>query len=203
MGELHGLQWQPRDLAKLFYDHGWRDAVVLCQAVQVCLAESQGYDRAFNDNLDSAGQVLSRDVGLLQINVPASAIGTARETDLYDPVRNAEAARTLFESRGWQPWAAWNSKICFRDTYVKRAVRGVGNFLGERSIAEAADPNAQPRELTNPVLDYTYRLATLKGELSGVRAALVALKVFTDASNDARIQDVIGRVDRAVAETKR
>jgi hypothetical protein len=140
---LAGHQHQPRDIAALCWDHGWRD-LELVHAVAVCLAESQGYDRAFHDNTGDGGQVTSRDVGMFQINIPAVLIGTAAEEALYDPQANVERARLLFDARGWQPWVAWNSGIAM-DTawyradgkptgrYPHRAVRGVANFYAVRA----------------------------------------------------------------------
>lgn len=156
MGELHGRQWQPRDLADLCYRHGWTDVQRLTEALQVIFAESAGYDHAFNDNLDSKGKVSSRDVGLFQINIPASAIGTDVEKNLYDVEHNANAAWGLYLRRGWQPWAAWNSKACFQDRILRRAVLGVGNFAGARALEAQSTIGVSTgeRKLKNPILDY-------------------------------------------------
>lgn len=156
MGELHGLQWQPRDLGDLFYRHGWKDVARLTEALQVCFAESAGYDRAFNDNLDEHGKVSSRDVGLMQINIPAHAIGTSAETDLYDAEKNANAAWVLYSRRGWQPWASWNSAAVFQDRCVRRAVLGVGNFAGALALEAQSTIGVSTgvRGLVNPILSY-------------------------------------------------
>jgi hypothetical protein len=129
-----GEQIQPRDLAHLFYDHDWQDALALVSITSVCLAESQGYDKAYHDNVDDTGKVTSRDVGILQINIPASQIGTKVEQDLYDINNNADAGRGLYANRGFQPWSAYNSGVYLHDVYMNRALRGVANFLGEHFI---------------------------------------------------------------------
>jgi len=59
-------------------------------------------------------KVLSRDVGLGQINIPARDIGTQRELDLRDPDKNLRAVRALFDTREtlvrrrrFNPWYAY------------------------------------------------------------------------------------------------
>lgn len=146
VGALEGTQIQPRELAKFAYAHGWRD-LNLVRMIAVTLAESQGYTHARNDNLDDAGGIISRDCGVNQINIPASKIGTEEETKLYDLDYNYQRARSLFESRGFQPWVAWNTGIAMRTDwwvwskskekwvptgrYVHRAVRGVANHFAK------------------------------------------------------------------------
>ena len=191
-GELLGKQWQPSDIAAKGYEHGWTDAQRLVEMVMVTLGESLGYDRAYNDNKDTAtGEVTSRDVGLMQISIPAAEIGTQAEFDLYDVDTNIARARELYAVRGWQPWVAWNTRICFRDMFVKRAARGVGNYLANELIAQPADPKAEPRYLVAPVLDYTYRLAGALHYLAVVRHDLVELEPHLAAVNVERVRAVI------------
>jgi hypothetical protein len=137
MGELLGVQMQARKIAKLAYDVGITDAHELVIAVAVCLAESQGFDRAYNDNIDAEGNVLSRDVGLWEINIPASKIGTQAEEDLYDRENNAAAMYALYKNRMWQPWAAYNSDVYLHDTYIRRAALAVQNYLAEQLVVMA------------------------------------------------------------------
>ncbi len=141
-GVLRGPQVQPRGIAELGYTAGWRDRDLVTM-VAVCLAESQGMSGSYNDNVDADGKILSRDVGLMQINIPGDKVGTETETRLYDPVTNVAHARGMFESRGFQPWVAWKSGIALNPAwwrqrvadgvwaptgrYVHRAVRGVAN----------------------------------------------------------------------------
>jgi hypothetical protein len=137
MGELLGKQVQPRAIAGLAYAAGIHDAHRLVVAVAIALAESQGDDRAFNDNLDQAGNVTSRDCGIWQINIPASEIGTAAEENLYSFAENAKRMYGLFVARGWQPWVSYNTKDYLHDTYLRRAALGVMNFLAEALVERA------------------------------------------------------------------
>src|SRR3990172_4029560 len=155
-GVLQGQQLQPREIASICYAAGWRDKNLII-AVAVCLAESQGYIRAYNDNLAADGEtILSRDVGIFQINIPANKVGTPEEERLYNPHYNVSRARTLFESRGFQPWVAYNTGIALNPAwwrwsekqsawvgtgrYVHRATRGCANFYAlEMKIASPDD----------------------------------------------------------------
>jgi hypothetical protein len=137
MGELLGVQMQARKIAALAYNVGITDAHELVTAVAVCLAESPGFDRAYNDNLHDQGQVTSRDVGLWQLNIPASQIGSQVEEDLYDRENNAAAMYALYVRRKWQPWAAFNSDVYLHDTYIRRAALAVQNYLAERLVVMA------------------------------------------------------------------
>src|ERR1041384_5099833 len=95
------LRWS--HIAELCYVGGWRD-LNLIKAVATCLSESGGYQFAYHDNVDAHGTILSRDVGLFQINIPAKQIDTAAEHDLYGVANNLARARSLFVARGFQPW---------------------------------------------------------------------------------------------------
>jgi hypothetical protein len=145
MGELLGVQMQARKIAKLAYDVGITDAHELVTAVAVCLAESQGFDRAYNDNVDDQGRVISRDVGLWEINIPASKIGSQDEEDLYDRENNAAAMYALYKNRKWQPWAAFNSDVYLHSTYIERAALAVQNYLAERLVVMARLAGQTPR----------------------------------------------------------
>ena len=135
---------QPYELARIFDDAGWEGAKQLVEIVAVSLAESQGYTHAVNDNLDKNGEVLSRDCGVLQYNIPASAVGTQRELELYDPVKNAAAGFVLYKQRGLQPWVAYNRGIAMDQRwwtaegkptgrYLYRAMHGVRRYLTEKT----------------------------------------------------------------------
>jgi|SRR5215831_1576430 len=136
-GELHGTQVQPRELAELAYNAGVKDANTLSLMVMICLAESQGFEEAFNDNLDSTGKVTSRDCGLWQINIPASQIGTQTEMALYDRINNAAAMFAKYNSQGYKAWVAYNTGTCYHDTYLQRGCLGVMNYLAANRVAEA------------------------------------------------------------------
>jgi lysozyme-like protein len=192
-GELAGYQMQPRDLASLCYSAGpkWKDALRLREAVQVCLSESQGYVGARNDNLDELGAILSRDVGLFQINISADQVGTTAEAQLYDPEYNVFRAYQLYDRRGWQPWVAWSKGIAWDDTYVKRAVRGVGNFLGADAIDHPVR-EGKTRSLTNPVLDYEYRVIEMANAHRRIVALARQLKPIGGLLVDAKANEIIG-----------
>ena len=129
---------QPREIAALAYKAGWRDANQLLMAVAVAHAECGGYYLSYNDNLeDGSNKIVSRDVGLFQINMPAQYIGTPREKDLLDPAHNIALAMGLYRDRGWQPWASYNSGVVYDDTYLSMALMGVVNFIADEAIKTA------------------------------------------------------------------
>lgn len=128
---LEGKQLLPRELAAELHFKWPGDE--LPKAVAVSLGESQGFIGAWHDNLNDQGDALSRDCGFIQINIPASEIGTDAEfayrTDSADPdvygpvVRNGVVrARALFDTpqrraknlpqtRRWQPWVAYTTGL--------------------------------------------------------------------------------------------
>lgn len=126
---------QPREALRLVYDNGIFDLLDAVTFVAIGRAESLLGVNAWHDNLDAAGNVLSRDVGWLQINIPKDAIGTQRETDLHDPVKNVQAAIRLFNTsvggdiRRFQPWAAYNSGVYLHDPYAGMAALAACNFM--------------------------------------------------------------------------
>lgn len=146
-----GKRLMPREIASLCYRHGWTDTKDLVVAVAVCLSESNGYPRAWNDNVVD-GVVKSRDLGLFQLNHPAKVIGTAAEENMYIPGWNVQAARQHYlraidyygADFGWKPWYGWLDGyatdpawwVKSRKTgrwfkpgrYLHRALRGVANF---------------------------------------------------------------------------
>lgn len=124
---------QPRQVADLAYRHGVTNAPDLATIVAVCYAESQAGVNAWHDNLAADGvTVLSRDVGLFQINIPASAIGTPREKELYDPDTNASAMFALYSHRRFEPWASFTSGVYLNDGYTGKAALGLCNFAVEQ-----------------------------------------------------------------------
>jgi hypothetical protein len=129
-GVLAGVHLGPRQVAVLAHTAGFRDDD-LFTAVAVCGSESWLYTEAHNDNLDASGTVTSRDVGLWEINIPASEIGTSVEASLYDPQTNADHAFQLWKSRGWQPWVGFTSGAYLHDTYRIWAYLGVANRWSE------------------------------------------------------------------------
>lgn len=143
-GALAGKQWQARDIASEMYSAGWVNVLNLTVGVAVCLGESQGFDGAFHDNLDADGNLLSRDVGAMQINIPASQVGTDAEARLYNFHNNIETARADWLRWGGSsnnPVQAWNHWVAYKmgyvldpaagGRYIQRASRGVGNFIAD------------------------------------------------------------------------
>jgi hypothetical protein len=125
---------QPRQVADLAYRHGVTKAPDLATMIAICFAESQGGVDAWHDNLATDGAtILSRDVGLWQRNIPASAIGTSQETDLYDPDTNASAMFALYKNRHFEPWASFTSGVYLHDVYTGKAALGLCNFAAEQS----------------------------------------------------------------------
>lgn len=124
---------QPRQVADLINAHGVTGAADLATMIAVCYAESQAGVDAWHDNLAPDGEtVLSRDVGLWQINIPAGMIGTPREKSLYDPGTNADAAWRLYHARRFEPWASFTSGVYLHDGYTGKAALGLMNFAVEQ-----------------------------------------------------------------------
>lgn len=130
-GFLKGRQLTPRELAHLCSDIGFRGEN-LVKAVATCLSESQGYDEAYHDNVDDNGKLLSRDVGIFQINIPARMIGSSYERDLVRPSYNARIAYRMWQDRGFQPWHGYTKGIALdpkaKGQYIHKAIEGVANY---------------------------------------------------------------------------
>jgi hypothetical protein len=172
MGELRGIQFQPREIAEACYEAGWKDAVNLCTAVQVCLAESQGFSEAVNWNylkkdgefvLDGEGKkvVASEDHGPWQINTQAHPQVTIEMAQ--DLEKATKIAYQIYARRQstFNAWYAFQSGVYLRDTYLRKAARGVGNFLGEHQLqkqkafsAKLSGLEGYETGLTVPILDY-------------------------------------------------
>lgn len=207
MGELKGKQLQPRDIAELCFNQGWKGAVELNEAVMVCLSESQGYDHAVNDNT-LEGVVTSRDCGIFQINIPASKIGSEEETRLYDPAYNVKRAWLLYQDRGWQPWYGFTKEVYLRDTYVKRATRGVGNFMADMMLKRTPTDtlnNGEPyvHTLKTPILDYTYRVSALKYAISTSKIRIAKIKTMGGLAIDQLCDEIIKSMNEALEIAKK
>lgn len=90
---------------------GWSEEEIP-QAVAIAMAESGGNPLALNDN-PSTGD---KSFGLMQINMigglgpeRARQFGLSRYEDLYDPVRNFQAAKAIRDSQGWPAWSVYKS----------------------------------------------------------------------------------------------
>lgn len=113
-----GPQLQARDVAALAAAH-WHDAD-LVKIIATLIAESYLFLGAYHDNLGPDGKITSRDCGIGQVNVPASAIGSAEELKLrVDAAYNLERCWALWSSpmtragkmdkRRFEPWVAFSS----------------------------------------------------------------------------------------------
>jgi hypothetical protein len=143
---LVGKPIQPREIAGYCHKQGWRDKDLIL-AVATCLSESGGYPLAYHDNIDSTGKTTSRDVGLFQINIPASEIGSLTEKALYDIANNVDRAWKLYTQRGFEPWYGYTNGYAtstdwwrFSNSskqwvpagrYLQKAIRGVANYWGQ------------------------------------------------------------------------
>jgi len=217
MGELRGKQIPAKEIAALCWARGWKDSIDLVTIVAVCLSESQGYQRAYNDNIDKVtGEVKSRDCGIFQINIPASQIGTEEEEQLYaDLEYNVDRAYRLFERRGFQPWYAWTLRVYLRDGYIERASRGVGNFLAEMLLMEEPtdtlkkDENGNPvpyvhkYELGKPVLNFQRRVEVLAGTCERAITMAKAIKPIAPPAVDAKIDELVRMITIGRNEAKK
>lgn len=122
---LAGKQLLPREIAAEGHRHWTGNDLV--KMVATCLGESAGFVGAWHDNTDEDGNVLSRDLGLMQINRPGRTVGTPEEFTLrtesktraeYAPVvgTNVDEAVKLYLQPGpntgyrrWQPWVAYTT----------------------------------------------------------------------------------------------
>lgn len=197
-GKLLGPQMQPRDIAAGLHAAGFVIVKDLSDGCKVCLSESQGYERAYNDNLNAEGVVTSRDVGLMEINIPAVDIGTPVEEALYDPATNFARAFHLFSNRGWEPWVGYTSNVYLRDTYLKRANRGLANWLASLDLAktptDTLSGSPYVHNLTNPVFDFEYRV-------QGMNEALTAANHFAH-HKPVSLDELEGAIARGLAAAK-
>jgi hypothetical protein len=104
----------------LCWNRGWR-VPDLTTAVAVMTAESGRYTEAWHDNLDPAGEVVSTDRGLFQINDKSHP--ELSDAKAYDGVQNAIYAYSLWSTHGWTPWAAFNSGAWLKYRTQVRLVR--------------------------------------------------------------------------------
>ncbi len=88
--------WQKKDLPRL---------------MQICLRESKGFARAWNQRDPYTGSY-----GIMQINgsnkrfLVESGIVRKHMTELWSPRKNLKASLALFKRHGWAPWNGNSSK---------------------------------------------------------------------------------------------
>lgn len=75
-------------------------------AYAICMAESGGNAHADNIGLNSDG---SNDKGLYQINSIHVASGLITDQDRFDPVKNVDAAYTIYKGSGWRAWSTFSN----------------------------------------------------------------------------------------------
>lgn len=126
-GVIAGKVLMPREIGAACHPF-WQN-YELTKAIATTLAESTGALGAYHDNYADAAMMIlaSRDCGLFQKNIPASAVGTPLEfelrteshvEDIWTPVlaANVKAAAQLYNApwtggtrRHWQPWVAYTT----------------------------------------------------------------------------------------------
>lgn len=173
-GHLVGPEYSAEKVAGIMYRAGFTDAEDLVMAVSVAFAECGGYVGSYCDDFSvEGGPVTQRDVGLMQIGIAAHLIGTQRERDLLDPVKNAAEAFRMWKVRGWQPWSSYNTGIVFDDRYQASALLGVFNYLAwvsGRWQKRVTDPARTPNHLISATTDP-------RGS-NGVAAPLISVPQF-------------------------
>jgi hypothetical protein len=122
----------PRDAARLLYDNGWLNVENLCKMLCTVFAESSLWSHAWHYNDPKDGGDGSTDWGIFQLNdgnhggkspvsgpdgLPrpiAGGVKTLAAVEAFakvacDPEQAVLKARALYDDRGFQPWAAYNS----------------------------------------------------------------------------------------------
>lgn len=197
---LAGLRLLARQVAQLGASH-WHNAELVKQ-VATTLGESAAFVGAWHDNVANDGAtVVSRDCGLMQVNIPARLIGTESEAQLrtenmtYDVAirvarANVEAAYQLYEQpwarepgepqiRRWEPWVAYTSGIAtFPEFWVWHQVNGkpVGPWVQtgryvQQAIAGVANFHLMIKR--DKTLEQALELATAYAVRFGVKAPAV------------------------------
>lgn len=127
-----GKHFQPREIAALCYEMGWTDAQKLLEAVSVCIAESNGYEKR-RGPVHADGSVGnpdgSVDRGLWAINDKAHPSITDA---MADDARQATAiARQIYKDRSYtfRAWASFTNGQYKGSRAMGYAFDGVANFL--------------------------------------------------------------------------
>jgi hypothetical protein len=149
-----GTHFEPRRIAEFAFDAGWRnDEENLIKAVASCLGESNGYEKRIHENTNSAGEVVSHDLGLWQVNFEAHMRWTWE--DLMTATINAQAAYAIYKGRQFtfNAWVAYTKHLSLvfandpaaeadYKKLVRYAIQGVVNFFNEKNgFALMALPN--------------------------------------------------------------
>jgi hypothetical protein len=135
---LAGVQWKPRDVAELLWNHGWTDAVNLTIMVAIVSAESLRFAGAwhYNDPADNPPGDGSTDWGMFQLNDGNKHGNTKTPEEVeafkviaFDPNQAVVRARALYDARHFQPWAAYGNEAYKK--FLHDATLGVDNFLAK------------------------------------------------------------------------
>lgn len=132
---LQGREWRPREVVLLLYNAGWTHVNNLCLMTATVGAESAFYEQAYHWNDDG-----TTDWGLFELNDgikggkepgPGGTVLDQKQKEFRDkawnPLQAVIVARQLYNDRGFQPWAAYNSGR-YKE-YMPQACIGVCNFL--------------------------------------------------------------------------
>jgi hypothetical protein len=137
MAEDLGRHFKAREIARICYLAGWKDADKLCIAVAVCIAEGNGYEKRRNYNpevLNPDGTVktpASVDRGAWMIN--DLAFPNVPDSVCDDFTKATAVARSIYVGRGgrFTAWAAFNNGQWKGPRALGYAFDGVSNMLRE------------------------------------------------------------------------
>jgi hypothetical protein len=111
-GEFLGKAMMAREIAP-YVEHHWPNQRV--KGVSTSLAESHGRMGAYNDNRNSAGDVVSRDCGAMQDNIVARFIDTLTEWSLRTLSTNFEEINRVMKSNMLWAYQLWSTLSDFRN----------------------------------------------------------------------------------------
>jgi len=138
-------------VCRLLWDHGWTKADNLCKMLAVLIEESRLWTHAWHYNDPKDGGDGSTDWGIFQLNdgnkggvspiegpdglpipqpggIKSLATVKAWAAMACDPTQAVLKARPLYEDRGFQPWAAADSRGKWKD-HVPTASYALRNML--------------------------------------------------------------------------
>jgi hypothetical protein len=127
---LEGQQLLPREIVKLLWDGGWRDADNIMIMAAITQAESALFTEAWNYNPPTRSLPKgSYDWGLYQLN-DGGVTGADQEAFkaiAFNPPLATKQARKLYEARHFQPWVAYANKSY--EKFIPQASKGLANML--------------------------------------------------------------------------
>ena len=110
----------------LDYHVGWR-GVDLETSVAVMCAESARYPDSWHENFNEAGELVSTDWGLFQLNDKAQDLELPYD---LEEIPNATKAHQIYKDRGkkFTAWAAYNSGAYLKFLPSVQAARDLGRW---------------------------------------------------------------------------